>query len=76
LIFIANAIASIGLSPTDVSDTTRTIPLVLVGGVVINLFNARLAYTAGSLARTFNALVYVGVWATWVLAAFSGIYFN
>lgn len=76
MIFIANAIASIGLSPTDVSDTTRTIPLVLVAGVIINLFNARLAYAAGSLARTFNALVFVGVWTTWVLTAFSGIYFN
>lgn len=76
MIFIANAIASIGLSPTDVSDTTRTIPLVLVAGVIINLFNARLAYAAGSLARTFNALVFVGVWTTWVLVAFSGIYFN
>lgn len=76
MIFIANAIASIGLSPTDVSDTIRTIPLVLVAGVIINLFNARLAYAAGSLARTFNALVFVGVWTTWVLTAFSGIYFN
>jgi len=76
LIFIANAVASIGLSPTDVSDTTLTIPLVLVAGVVINLFNARLAYTAGSLERTFNALVFIGVWATWILTAFRGIYFN
>lgn len=73
LFFIANAVAALSLSPYDLTGIGKAIPLLLTAGVLVNLFSARLAYSSGSLARTFNALVSAGIWMTWSLNGIRGM---
>ncbi|OWF46191.1 uncharacterized protein LOC110456034 [Mizuhopecten yessoensis] len=73
LAFLGNMVAAIALSPAEVTHGQNALPWLLVSGVLINLYCARLAYAAGSLARAFMMVVLAMVWGTWSLVFFEGI---
>ncbi|XP_069127556.1 uncharacterized protein [Argopecten irradians] len=71
--FLGNLVAAIALSPAEVTDGQSSLPWILVAGVLTNLYCARLAFGAGSLARTFMMIVLSLLWGTWSLVLFQGV---
>lgn len=63
--FIANTVAAITLSSVDVARSLDALPWLLVAGCFLHLYLARLAFAAGSLAKTYVMLLLAMIWSTW-----------
>lgn len=70
--FITNMVAAIAVSPAEVTDGRSSLPWLLVAGVLVNLYCARLSYAAGSLARVFMMSVLALLWGAWALVHIQG----
>ncbi|XP_076441113.1 uncharacterized protein LOC143280362 [Babylonia areolata] len=63
--FVASSVALLCLSPLEATNRVMPVPWVLVAGVFLHLYAARLAYAAGSLAKAYVMAVLAAFWAVW-----------
>ncbi|CAL1546488.1 unnamed protein product [Lymnaea stagnalis] len=65
LIFTGSTVALMALSASEATNPMYAVAWIMVAGVFIHLYAARLAYAAGSLAKAYSAVVLAVIWMVW-----------
>ncbi|GFO03330.1 yrdc domain-containing protein, mitochondrial [Plakobranchus ocellatus] len=65
IIFISSAIALMSHSATEASNSIYPLAWIMVAGVFLHAYAARLAYAAGSLAKSYVAFLLAIYWLIW-----------
>lgn len=65
-VFVASTIALMAHSATEATNNTYPLAWLMVAGVFLHAYAARLAYAAGSLAKAYISILLAVFWIIWV----------
>ncbi|KAH9523556.1 hypothetical protein Btru_040337 [Bulinus truncatus] len=65
IIYTGSTVALMALSASEATNPLYALPWLMVAGVFLHLYAARLAYAAGSLAKSYSSLILGVFWIVW-----------
>ncbi|KAK6990839.1 YrdC domain-containing protein mitochondrial [Biomphalaria glabrata] len=65
IVYTGSTVALMALSASEASNPLYALPWLMIAGVFLHLFAARLAYAAGSLTKSYSCVVLGLIWIVW-----------
>ncbi|XP_059143895.1 uncharacterized protein LOC131931204 isoform X2 [Physella acuta] len=71
ILFTGSTVSLMALSASEASNPVYSVPWIMVAGIFLHLYAARLAYAAGSLAKAYTGVVLAIIWLIWAAFFFN-----